>query len=106
MRETRATHECRCARCAHQGPAVRAPIAAKIGAAAVWALAVVMMVGVALTGFGAVVRGPLTLAICASIYAPLAEAASEPDRCARCRAVLPAASEPAARSAAIDALAA
>lgn len=105
MQSTHDSH-CRCVRCGHLGEARRAPIAARLGLAAVWVMAVVMMIGVALTGFGAVVLGPITLAICASIYAPLAEAASEPDRCARCNAVLPAAHEPPAHPAAIDALAA
>ncbi|MFO0562988.1 MAG: hypothetical protein U0269_33515 [Polyangiales bacterium] len=89
MASTHSHEDCRCIRCGFRGPARRAPLAAKLGRAAVWVMAVVMMVGVALTGFGAVVLGPLTLAICAFTYAPLAEAADQPDRCERCNAVLP-----------------
>jgi hypothetical protein len=91
-----ANHEpCHCERCGHRAPAVRAPLSAKIGLVALYLAAVAMMVGAALTGFGAVFVAPMALAICASIQAPLAEAATAPPRCARCRAVV---SEPDVRA--------
>lgn len=104
MASTHSHEDGHCVRCGHRGPAQRAPLAAKIGLAAVWVMAVVMMIGVALTGFGAVVLGPLTLGICAFIYAPLAEAADQPDRCERCRCVLPERAPSAADHRAMDAL--
>jgi hypothetical protein len=79
-------HECLCERCGHQGPAVRPPLRYRAALAGVYALFTVMLIGAALTGFGAVVLAPLALMICAAIQAPIAERASEGARCAKCHA--------------------
>jgi hypothetical protein len=65
---------------------VRPPLRYRVALAGVYALFTVMLIGAALTGFGAVVLAPLALMICAAIQAPLAERASEGARCARCHA--------------------
>ena len=85
--------ECHCDRCGHHGQAVRAPLSAKVGLAALYLAAIAMMVGAALTGFGAVIVAPMALAICASIQAPLAEAATAPPRCQRCGRIVAEAAE-------------
>lgn len=82
MSEPHSEHTC--ARCAHRGPTVRPPIAAKIGLAAVYGLLASMLVAAALSGLMLVAIGPGAIAICAFIQAPLAEAALAPERCAGC----------------------
>jgi|LNFM01.1.fsa_nt_gb hypothetical protein len=80
--------ECRCERCGFRGEPLRASRAAKAGLVALYLAAVAMMMCSALSGFLTVFLAPMIVAICAAIQAPLAEAATEPTRCPRCRCVL------------------
>lgn len=80
--------DCHCERCGFRGEPTRAPVAAKVGLAALYVAAVVMMIGSALSGFLTVMLAPMIVVICSAIQAPLAEAASEPTRCPKCRCVI------------------
>lgn len=78
-----------CVRCGHAGPLLRAPIAAKVGLVALYGFFASTLVASALGGLAIVALGPTSIALCALMQAPLAEAASRHPRCARCGCYAP-----------------